>query len=316
MREEPEIAEPDAATRRLQAILRHLDGYEFVTPTPATHKRYLERNRRAAKDARDVLGWNLPFEPGILPPRLLDALEQADLLSAAEGGLLRSKIRVSTLGTLRFIHSAYPTDEENSVFFGPDSYRFARFLRAQLPNAHQPRHVIDMGAGSGVGGIVAASLIPGARISLLDVNALALHFASANAADAGVKVDLVRGTSLDDVEEPVDLVIANPPYIMDEAERAYRHGGGMHGAQLSLDWALEAGERLAAGGAMLLYTGVAIVDGHDGLKEALAGALPRLGCALAYEEIDPDIFGEELEEPQYRDVERIAAVGAVITKRG
>jgi hypothetical protein len=33
---------------------------------------------------------------------------------------------------------------------------------------------------------------------------------------------------------------------------------------------------------------------------------------LRYEEIDPDVFGEELEEEPYRNVERIAAVGAVI----
>jgi methylase of polypeptide subunit release factors len=301
---------------RLQDLLRHLDGYEFVTPTPATHERYLQRNRRTARDVRDVLGWNLPFEPEILPRGLLEALKGADFLSAAEGGLLRSRIRVSTLGGRRFIHSAYPTDEQQSVFFGPDSYRFAAFLRAQLPKAHHPLRLVDMGAGSGVGGIVAASLVPGARISMVDVNPRALLFASVNAADAGITAELVEASSLAGVGGPVDLVIANPPYIMDEAQRAYRHGGAMHGAQLSLDWALEAGERLAPGGTMLLYTGTAILAGHDQLKEALAGELPRLGCTFRYDEIDPDVFGEELDEPQYREVERIAVVGVVITKRG
>jgi hypothetical protein len=65
---------------------------------------------------------------------------------------------------------------------------------------------------------------------------------------------------------------------------------------------------------MLLYTGAAIVDGRDGLRDSLVEALPRFGCTLRYEEIDPDVFGEELEEPAYRDVERIAAIGAVIGK--
>ena len=65
---------------------------------------------------------------------------------------------------------------------------------------------------------------------------------------------------------------------------------------------------------MLLYTGVAIVDGRDALCEALERALPDLGCTLRYREIDPDIFGEELEKPPYADVERIAAVGAVVEK--
>ena len=38
------------------------------------------------------------------------------------------------------------------------------------------------------------------------------------------------------------------------------------------------------------------------------------GCTMAYREIDPDVFGEELERPAYRDVERIAAIGAVFRR--
>ena len=84
------------------------------------------------------------------------------------------------------------------------------------------------------------------------------------------------------------------------------------GSRLSLDWAMEGAQRLAPGGRMLLYTGSAIVGGHDALREALERDLPRIGCTLRYREIDPDIFGEELERPAYAQVERIAAVGAVI----
>jgi hypothetical protein len=42
--------------------------------------------------------------------------------------------------------------------------------------------------------------------------------------------------------------------------------------------------------------------------------LPSLGCRLDLEEIDPDIFGEQLELPAYRSVERIAAVRAIISR--
>jgi hypothetical protein len=307
--------EAPTSSEPLQFLLRHVGAYEFVTPTPATHERYLQRNRRAARDLRDVFGWSLPFEPGILPPPLFETLEQGNLLSAAEGGLMRSKVRVSTLGALRFIHSAFPTDDEDSVFFGPDSYRFASFLRSRLPRGGSPRHLVDIGAGSGVGGVVAASLAAPAKVTLLDINPRALRFASANAAHAGVEVDLVHGTSLGDVDGPIDLVIANPPYIMDEAARLYRHGGDMQGARLSLDWAVEAAERLVPGGAMLLYTGAAILGGRDPLREALAAALPPRGCTFTYEELDPDVFGEELEKPRYREVERIAVVGAIIVKQ-
>lgn len=298
----------------LKDVLHELGTYSFVAPTPATHRRFLERHSRPAKDLRGVFGWSLPFQADVLPPNLLQALHRADLLEDAGDGLLRSKIRVSTLGPLRFIHSAYPSIQQDAVFFGPDSYRFARFLRHELPKVRHCRHLVDFGAGSGVGGIIAAAMLPDAVITLLDVNPTALQFAAANASDAGVAVELIEGGRLSDVTGDIDLVIANPPYIMDEAERAYRHGGAMHGAQLSLDWALEAGERLSPGGTMLLYTGVAILEGRDQLKEALAAELPALGCTFRYEEIDPDVFGEELEEPPYREVERIAVVGAVIAK--
>jgi methylase of polypeptide subunit release factors len=307
--------DPTGITSSLQDLLGQLGSYVFVTATPATHQRFLDQNRRAARDLRDVFGWSLPFVPDLLPAELLQTLERGGLVGPAEGGLVRSTVRVSTLGDLRFVHSAFPTSERDAVFFGPDSYRFVRFLRAQLPQIAGCSHVVDMGAGSGVGGIVAASLLADAKVTLVDTNAVALLFASANAAHAGVAVELVEGNALRDVTGPVDLVIANPPYIMDAAERTYRHGGGMHGAQLSLDWALEAAGRLPSGGTMLLYTGVAIVDARDALGEALTEALPSLGCALSYDEIDPDVFGEELERPAYCDVERIAAVGAVIRKQ-
>jgi hypothetical protein len=65
---------------------------------------------------------------------------------------------------------------------------------------------------------------------------------------------------------------------------------------------------------VLLYTGVAIVDGRDELREALADQLPALGCTLRYRELDPDVFGEELVKPAYAEVERIAAIGAVVER--
>ena len=176
------------------------------------------------------------------------------------------------------------------------------------------RRLVDIGAGSGVGAIMAAARAPGATLTATDINPLALRFARINARHAGVELETVEASGLDGVEGPVDLVIANPPFVADPAKRLYRDGGGMHGARLSLDWALAAARRIEPGGTVLLYTGSAIVDGRDGLREALAEQLPGLGCALRYSEIDPDIFGELLDQPGYEEVERIAAVGAVIRK--
>ena len=59
----------------------------------------------------------------------------------------------------------------------------------------------------------------------------------------------------------------------------------------------------------------AIITGAaSGIGRASALLFAAQGARLDYREIDPDVFGEELETDAYADVERIAVVTAVITK--
>ena len=290
-------------------------GYEFVTVTPESHKQVLTRAPgRVAETVRDVFGWSLPFRPDRLDARLIALLQAADALEEAGGGLLKSRVRVSSLDRLLFLHSAYPTAAEDAVFFGPDSYRFAAFLAEALDAIGPSGCLVDIGAGSGVGGIVASRRRGQLTPILTDINRQALRLAAVNARFADVEPILCEGSGLDGVKRPFDIAITNPPFIIDTHGRAYRDGGDMHGARLSLDWTLAAARRVNPGGHVLLYTGSAIVAGRDALREALEAQLPALGCTLRYRELDPDIFGEELGLPEYRDVERIAAVGAIIAK--
>jgi hypothetical protein len=304
------------ADEGLLDLLRALDaaGYRFVTVTPETHRRVLDRGPgKLAQDLRGVFGWNLPFEESLLAAPIRHAFERSGM-AERQGGLLKSRVRVASVGDRLFLHSAFPTDEADSVFFGPDSYRYARFLAAETARLEPVRRLVDIGAGSGIGAIVAASLLPGARPIATDINPLALRYARINAAHSGVGLETIETDSLEGVDGPIDLVIANPPFVSDPAGRLYRDGGDMHGARLSLDWALAAASRIEPGGTILLYTGSAIVDGRDGLREALEERLPNLGCSLRYSEIDPDIFGELLDQPGYEAVERVAAVGGVIRR--
>ena len=285
--------------------------YAFVPPTPATHKIAIAR-RGEARDLRDVLGWSLPFRPEMVPRDVLDALRKAGAV-VDRGGWLRSAVRVAGLGDDLFLHSAFPTEGDDAVFFGPDSYRFARFIQQHLKN-RRIGTLVDIGAGSGVGGVVAAKRTRPARTVMSDINPKAIALARANARAAGVEAEFVQGEGLKAIDGPFDLAIANPPFIADAKGRAYRDGGGLHGAGLSLGWAKEAMPKLAPGGRLLLYTGAAIVGGRNPLFEALRAETGK-GFDLMLEEIDPDIFGEEMNEPAYADVERIAAVGAVISRR-
>lgn len=300
------------ADQALLTLLRRLaeQDYAFVTPTPETHRRNLARREdQRARDLRDVFGWNLPF--GSVPgAEIIDLLRRADAVEQTPKGE-RSAVRVASVGERLFLHSSFPTEAEDAVFFGPDSYRFAALIERELAG-HCPRRIVDVGAGSGVGGILAADLCPAASVVLTDVNERALALARLNAAAAGIEAKIVHGDGVEPVEGGFDLALLNPPYIADDGERTYRDGGDLHGAKLAIDLSRTIVERLDPGGRMILYTGSAIVGGRDRQREELA-AIP--GCTLDYRELDPDVFGEELEKPAYADVERIAVVAAILTKR-
>jgi methylase of polypeptide subunit release factors len=310
----PQSARVSHPLIRLGRLLRDA-GYRFITTTPATHGRVVARPRRDGATLADILGWSRPFAAGDLPAPMLDALREAGAL-VADGHELRSAVRFSSLGDQLFCHSAYPTAQADAVFFGPDTYRFARAIR-HLVARMTPRpglRVLDVGAGSGAGGLHAAALLRALtpQIVLTDINAQALLFSRINAALNDVPADVVESDLYRSVDGAFDLIISNPPYLVDPLARAYRHGGGALGSALSVEIAAQGAERLAPGGKLLLYTGSPIVDGRDALQEALRRRLAGHPARLAYEEIDPDVFGEELDSPPYDRVDRIAVVAATI----
>jgi methylase of polypeptide subunit release factors len=311
-------ANDDASPRHplvaLGQLLAH-EHYSFVCVTPETCRRqHARRATSEARDLRDAFGWNLPFASTLFSPRVAALLDEAHALETSEG-LFVSKVRYSTLGANLFVHSAYPTIEEDSVFFGPDSYRFASFIERELSTAHTHpvNRIVDIGCGSGVGAIVARGFAPDAEIVLADINERALAYASVNAELARCdRIELVESDVFSAVKGTFDLVIANPPYMMDPLARAYRNGGGEHGAALSLRILEASLPRLNPGGRVFLYTGSAIVAGRDEFIERARRIVVAAGLRFRYAEIDPDVFGEELDALPYRDVERIAAVALVV----
>lgn len=152
-----------------------------------------------------------------------------------------------------YAHSAFPTSAQDSVFFGPDTYRFVRFLHESLGLLSPPRGArswrmgVDVGTGAGAGAIVLAGLKQSegvasstanqhdARKPLIDtvlgtdINPLALRFAQANSElyrnttqaapvpDWSSRLDFRLCSLLSGLTDPersdVDLIVSNPPYI-------------------------------------------------------------------------------------------------------
>lgn len=314
---DPQQFAVDQALLQLGKRLR-ADGYRFTCVTPATHARVNAREGAAqAHTLRDVFGWSRPFAPALVSADELGQLQRAELL-AGRGELLQSTVRWSTLDDLLLVHSAYPTEASDAVFFGPDSYRFAQVIHEHLQRSpRRVEHAVDIGCGTGVGALVIARAAQHAQVTAVDINPLALRYTAINAALAGVSnVSVEHSNLLDGVTGNFDLIVANPPYMLDVGERTYRHGGGSLGAELSLRIVEQARERLSAGGSLLLYTGVAMVEGRDALLEAIRLRLAGPEWSWVYREIDPDVFGEQLDERGYEHVERIAAVALTVTRNG
>ncbi len=311
MRSEPTA---DGALLELAAAVRDT-GYRFVTVTPATHQRVNARPyNRWARSLEDVFGWSRAFKADLLPSGIMELMRRAGVLGEDDDDW-RSLVRLSTLEGELFLHSAFPTTAADAVFFGPDTYRFASALIAHLQTSTQSvRRAVDIGCGAGPGAVVVAKARPEAEVLMVDINDAALRLARLNAALAGaITLDARRSDLLSGVDGSFDLIVANPPYLNDDLRRAYRHGGGPLGAGLSLAIVETAAERLARGGALVLYTGTAIVRGNDAFRREASERLAAAGLAWSYREIDPDVFGEELDRPAYADADRIAAV--VLTAR-
>lgn len=289
-------------------------GYAFTTPTPATHARVNARPGSAwAQDLAGVFGWSRRFREEVVPPEILALMREAGVLLSNDAGL-RSAVRLSSLDGLLFMHSAYPTAAADSVFFGPDTYRFARAILARLKDGAPVRRAVDIGCGAGPGAILVARAHPDAEVFAVDINPSALRMTRVNAALAGVQVAAVDSDLLSAVPGSFDLIVSNPPYLVDPDARAYRHGGGPLGAGLSLAILDAALDRLAPGGTLLLYTGAAIVNGTDPFKIAAIAQIGGSGASWTYEEFDPDVFGEELEGGAYTAADRIAAVVLTVKK--
>ena len=149
-----------------------------------------------------------------------------------------------------------------------------------LAKNHPLSTIADIGTGCGAIAISLALELPQAKIYATDISAPALKVALVNCQKHGVtdRIQLLQGNLLEPVPEPVDLIVANLPYVrkselarMSPAkfEPLLALDGGSDGRERIRQLCRQAGSKLKAGGSLLLEIG----QGQRGAVTALLHSL-------------------------------------------
>jgi len=126
--------------------------------------------------------------------------------------------------------------------------------------------IAEIGTGCGAIAIILALKLPGAKIYATDISAPALEVARLNCQKHGVleRICLLQGDMLTPLPEPVDLIVANLPYVGESDlprtgplsfEPVLALNGGSDGLEKIGRLCRQASSRLRRGGCLLLEIG-------------------------------------------------------------
>lgn len=154
----------------------------------------------------------------------------------------------------------------------------------------------DIGTGCGAIALALAALEPAiSHIYAVDVSADALEVARANGARyrMGARVSWLEGDTLEPLPEPVDLIVANLPYIRDELTAAARETLRFepHLALFSGPDGLDHIRRLLAQAPAKLRPGGTLIFAHDDSQRPVVAALLAAALPHAYVAFGPSTVG-------------------------
>ncbi len=116
---------------------------------PATHARV---NARPGNDRGRLPGRSVQLEPAGAwrqPARRRARRQPGGGRARAARRLAKHAARLD-LERAAVLHSAFPTNQSDAVFFGPDTYRFAA-VDTYLAGGRTVRRAVDIGCGAGPG---------------------------------------------------------------------------------------------------------------------------------------------------------------------
>jgi len=86
-------------------------------------------------------------------------------------------------------------------------------------NHDSVRRIVDVGTGSGCLAVALAKEFPSARVLATDLSSAALTVAARNARrHRADRVSFLRADLLEAIQGPVDLIVANPPYVSEDVQ--------------------------------------------------------------------------------------------------
>jgi release factor glutamine methyltransferase len=139
-------------------------------------------------------------------------------------------------------------------------------LAIKLASCKTIKNIADIGTGCGAITVSLAVHLPEATLYATDISPEALEVARSNCQRHGVaeRVVLRHGNLLEPLEEPVDMIVANLPYVRERDltknsslgfEPALALNGGKNGLDTIKSLCLQAGKKLKGGGYLLLEIG-------------------------------------------------------------
>ena len=107
----------------------------------------------------------------------------------------------------RVLITRFETEEliENTIFY----------IKKYLSN---PIDIVDLGTGSGAIGLTLEKKIPTNSVDLIDISKEALEVAKINKEILKSNANLIQNDFLTNISKKYDVIISNPPYIMDQEE--------------------------------------------------------------------------------------------------
>jgi release factor glutamine methyltransferase len=163
-----------------------------------------------------------------------------------------------------------------------------------LAQERSPASIADIGTGCGAVAVSLAINLPQSSIYATDISAAALEIARANCRRHGVsnRITLLTGDLLAPLPEPVDLIVANLPYVNEEEvsqtntsrfEPETALNGGRDGLDEIRRLCRDLATKIRAGGSLLLEIG-------EGQGRPLTAFLWELLPAVEIE-LTPDLSG-------------------------